>query len=414
MRSFAVFFALLAVAFSASFFEVSNPELRVADQYMVVLHKNVSIAQRDAHIESILAKSANRFGSVKEHVLFRWSTTLTGYAGKFNRETVDELLANPLVQWVEQDQIVSIVEGTDEQIQVDPAAWGLRRVDQFGEFFFNDDTYTFWESAGTGVDSYIIDTGILLSHQDFQGRAIFGVNTVTGETDSDCNGHGTHVASTTGGFDYGVAKKTTLIAVKVLGCGGSGTWAGVVQGVEWTTNSANARGRPSLANMSLGGGVTPTADAAVAASIAAGVHYAIAAGNNNGDACNFSPARVLTANTVAASTYTLNANPNLPSADSRATFSIWGTCVDVFAPGQNIKAAWIGSNTATNTISGTSMASPHVAGVLAVQLGHRLAEGQPTISPADLSLFIRAQASPNRISNPGTGTPNLLLYSPFA
>jgi subtilisin family serine protease len=222
------------------------------------------------------------------------------------------------------------------------------------------------------------------------------------------------VASTTGGFDYGIAKKVTLIAVKVLGCGGSGTWAGVVTGVEWVTSSYQARNKPSVANMSLGGGVTAIADTAVANSIAAGVNYAIAAGNNNADACNFSPARVPPAFTVGATTYALNPNPALPSTDSRATFSNVGTCVDIFAPGQNIKAAWIGSNTATSTISGTSMASPHVAGVVAVHLGHLLADNLPAESPAQVITYLRSVASPNRLANPGTGSPNLLLYSPFA
>jgi len=411
MKAILIFALFITLVYSRASLHLADPAKVVPDQYMVMLQKNTTIAQRDAHIEKLLAASPRRLGGVKEEIIFRWSVTLSGYAGKFNRETITELLDDPLIQWIEQDQVVSIVEETDEQIQVDPQAWGLRRIDQFGDFFFNEDTYTYWASAGGGVDSYIIDTGILLTHQDLQNRAIFGINAVTGETDSDCNGHGTHVASTTGGFDYGVAKKTTLIAVKVLGCGGSGTWAGVVQGVEWTTSSAAARGRPSVANMSLGGGVTAIVDTAVTNSIAAGVHYAIAAGNSNADACNYSPARVGPANTVGATTYSLNANPVLPSTDSRATFSNTGTCVDIFAPGQNIKAAWIGSNTATSVISGTSMASPHVAGAIAVRLGHLLVEGGAE-TPAQLTAFLRAAASPNRLANPGTGSPNLLLYSP--
>jgi subtilisin family serine protease len=411
-------FAILCfvpLAFSKATLRLAgDPSKVVPDQYMVMLQKNTTVAMRDAHISNLLAASSRRFGGVKEEVSHRWHVTLSGYAGKFNKETIAELLNDPLVELIEQDQIVTITDTTEEQIQVDPAAWGLRRVDQFGDFYFNEDTYTYWASAGTGVDAYIIDTGILLTHQDFQGRAIFGINAVTGETDSDCNGHGTHVASTTGGFDYGLAKKVTLIAVKVLGCGGSGTWAGVVTGVEWTTSSYQTRNKPSVANMSLGGGVTAIADTAVANSIAAGVHYAIAAGNSNADACNFSPARVPAANTVGATTYALNANPNLPSTDSRATFSNVGTCLDIFAPGQNIKAAWIGSNTATSTISGTSMASPHVAGAIAVRLGHLLADSLPIENPAQLTTFLKSVASPNRLANPGTGSPNLLLYSPYA
>jgi subtilisin family serine protease len=304
------------------------------------------------------------------------------------------------------------LDDIEEQIQVDPQAWGLRRIDQYGDFFFANDTYTYWASAGNGVDSYIIDTGILLTHQDFQTRAIFGTNAVVGETDSDCNGHGTHVASTTGGFEYGVAKKVTLIAVKVLGCGGSGTWAGVVQGVEWTTTNTVTRQRPSVANMSLGGGATTIVDVAVANSVTSGVAYSIAAGNNNGaSACNYSPARVATAVTVGATTFT-GTGPG-PAVETRSTFSNIGTCVDIFAPGQNIKAAWIGSNTATSTISGTSMAAPHVAGALAVRLGHTLADNLPRENPAALTQFFQSRASPNRLSNAGTGSPNLVLYSPW-
>jgi len=408
--------ALLCVvpaAYSRAIYHLGDINNVIPNQYMVVLQENTTVAVRDAHIEKLLASKRLIEGATEESVFYRWSVTVVGYAAKLSKQSVEELLENPLVQWVEQDQTVTLNEGYEQQIQVDPQAWGLRRIDQV-DFIFNDDTYTYWESAGSGVDIYIIDTGILITHQEFGGRAIFGTNTVPGETDNDCNGHGTHVASTSGGLEYGVAKKATLVGVKVLGCGGSGSWSGVEQGIEWTTVSHNSRGKRSVANMSLGGGISPTTDAAVSKSIAGGVNYAIAAGNSNANACNYSPARVPEAVTVGATTYTLNANPANPSQDVRASFSNFGTCVDIFAPGQNIKAAWIGSNTATSVISGTSMASPHVAGALAVYLGHTIAEGLPNPVPSDVQAFIKRVATPNHISNVGTGSPNALLYSPYA
>jgi subtilisin family serine protease len=408
----ALLFVLPAV-YSRAAFHLGDPSLVVPNQYMVVLQENTSVAVRDAHIGSLLG--ANRLvGGAQESVFWRWSATVVGYAAILSKDSVEVLLEDPLVRWVEQDQIVQLFDDTvEEQIQVDPQAWGLRRIDQV-DFIFNDDSYSYWASGGAGVDVYIIDTGILLTHDEFGGRAVSGTNTVPGEADADCNGHGTHVSSTAAGLEFGVAKNAVLIAVKVLGCSGSGTWTGVNQGIEWTTTSHQSRGRRSVANMSLGGAVSATTDAAVAASIAAGVNYAIAAGNSNTLTCNFSPARVDTAVSVGATTYTLNANPSSPSQDVRSSFSNYGTCTKIFAPGQNIKAAWIGSNTATNVISGTSMASPHVAGVIAVYIGHLLADDLDNPTPAQVLTFLTQVATPNHISNPGTGSPNLLLYSPYA
>jgi len=406
--------AILCVvpALSRAIFHLGDPTLVVPNQYMVVLQVNTSVAQRDAHISNLL--SAGRLiEGAEESIMYRWSATVVGYAGILSKESVEVLLNDPLVRWVEQDQVVTLADTTESQIGVDAQAWGLRRIDQV-DFIFNQDTYTYWASSGSGVDAYIIDTGVLLTHTDFGGRAVFGRNTVIGETDNDCNGHGTHVASTTAGTGYGVAKYAVIIAVKVLNCAGSGTWAGVNEGVEWTTTSHQSRGRRSVANMSLGGAISATTDAAVAASVAQGVNYAIAAGNSNALTCNYSPARVATSVAVGATTYTLNANPGLPSQDVRASFSNYGTCTKIFAPGQNIKAAWIGSNSATNVISGTSMASPHVAGVIAVYLGHLLADGLPNPSPAEVSNWIQQVSTKDHITSVGTGSPNFLLYSPYA
>ncbi|HET8641995.1 MAG TPA: S8 family serine peptidase, partial [Pseudonocardiaceae bacterium] len=227
---------------------------------------------------------------------------------------------------------------------------------------------------------------------DFGGRATSGFDAIDGGTADDCHGHGTHVAGTTGGTAYGVAKGVQLVAVRVLNCSGSGTIAQVVAGVDWVT--ANAV-KPAVANMSLGGGVQTALDSAVANSIASGVTYAIAAGNSNADACNFSPARVGTAITLGATDIN----------DNRASFSNWGTCLDLFAPGVSIPSAWWTSDTATASLSGTSMASPHAAGAAAL-----VASANPTWSPQQVRDQIVADATTGVVGNPGAGSPNRLLF----
>jgi len=291
------------------------------------------------------------------------------------------------------------------QTQTAVPSWGLARTDKRALPFGT--TYSYFTSSGAAVTAYVIDTGILLTHSQFGTRATFGFSSITGEANSDLNGHGTHVAGTIGGSTYGLAKNVNLVAVKVLSGAGSGTTAGVIAGVDWTTKHHTDRGRDarSVANMSLGGGASTTLDDSVTNSIAAGISYAIAGGNNNGaSACNYSPARVATAITVGATANT----------DARASFSNIGTCTSIFAPGQNIVSSYIGSNTASSTLSGTSMAAPHVAGVVAVHLGNRLADGEavpPT--PAQVKSWITSVGTPGVVGNPGTGSPNILLYSPY-
>ncbi|HET8662241.1 MAG TPA: S8 family serine peptidase, partial [Micromonosporaceae bacterium] len=254
-----------------------------------------------------------------------------------------------------------------------------------------DSSYTYPNTA-SNVHAYIIDTGIRFTHTDFGGRATSGFDAIDGGSADDCHGHGTHVAGTTGGGAYGVAKGVQLVAVRVLSCSGSGTTAQVIAGVDWVT--ANAV-KPAVANMSLGGGVQTALDAAVANSIASGVTYAIAAGNSNADACNFSPARVGTAITLGATDIN----------DNRASFSNWGTCLDLFAPGVSIPSAWWTSDTATASLSGTSMASPHAAGAAAL-----VASANPTWSPQQVRDQIVADATTGVVGNPGAGSPNRLLF----
>ncbi|NUQ13445.1 MAG: S8 family serine peptidase [Gemmatimonadaceae bacterium] len=286
------------------------------------------------------------------------------------------------VAYVEQVQEYSI-DATQNN-----ATWGLDRIDQANLPLNGTYSYT---STGSGVRAYIIDTGIRTSHNDFGGRASFGVN-YAGGSNSDCNGHGTHVAGTVGGTTWGVAKAVRLIAVKVLNCSGSGTTTGVVSGINWV--AANAI-KPAVANMSLGGGASTSIDNAVQNAINAGITFVVAAGNSNANACNYSPARAANAITVGATT----------STDARASYSNYGTCVDIFAPGSSIRSAWHTSNSATNTISGTSMASPHVAGAVA-----RYLQGNPTASPSTVTSAIINAATLNKVTNAGAGSPNRLLY----
>ncbi|KAJ3814733.1 serine-type endopeptidase [Lentinula aff. lateritia] len=290
-----------------------------------------------------------------------------GYSGYFHDDVVEQLRALPEVEYIERDQVVRI----SDEILVNPettrqktAPWGLARVSHRKKLTLGSFTkYDYVTYAGEGVDVYIIDTGIYVDHPEFNGRAHWGVTIPQNDVDEDANGHGTHCAGTVASEAYGVAKKAQVYAVKVLGSNGSGTMSDVIKGVEWATaaakqkaQSGSSKHKGSVANMSLGGGKSPTLDAVVNKATDSGLHFAVAAGNENRDACSSSPAAAEKAITVGASTI----------YDERAYFSNFGKCVDVFAPGLNIRSTW--PNDETNTISGTSMASPHTAGLLAYLL----------------------------------------------
>lgn len=381
-------FALLSV-FTLSTFgqeETKTPAVRGADsadvipnQYIVVFNDTVDAATIAADLQNSRAA-----GVAVDQV---YETVLNGFSAELSEEALNDLLKNPAIAYIEADQLAHIVDTQSN------ATWGLDRIDQ-RDLPLNS-TYTY-NTSGVGVDAYIVDTGIRITHNEFSGRiASTGYTAINdGNGYDDCNGHGTHVAGTVGGTTYGVAKDVTLYAVRVLGCNGSGSYAGVIAGIDWVTSNAGQTGRPSVANMSLGGGVSSAVDDAVRNSVASGVTYAIAAGNDNANACNASPARVNEAITVGSTT----------SSDSRSSFSNFGTCVDVFAPGSSITSAWINSDSSTNTISGTSMATPHVAGVIALIL-----EGSPSASPAQIFSEILNTATPDKVGNPGSGSPNLLL-----
>ena len=380
-QSSLILFAPLALAQAPSSaasqpFAQSRP---IPGRYIVVFKNAVADPAAEA------ANLARGHGGT---VLHTYTSAVKGFAANLPDAAVQALRNNPNVDYVEQDQTVSLNQATSPQNQ---ATWGLDRIDQADRPL--DTQYNF-TGTGAGVHAFIIDTGIRADHVEFSGRMRPGFNAIADTNGTnDCNGHGTHVAGTVGGTTWGVAKGVSLTPVRVLNCSGSGAWSGVIAGIDFVANSTL---RPAVANMSLGGGASASVDTAVAGAVAKGVTMVVAAGNSNADACNYSPARTPSAVTVGAT----------DSFDTRASYSNFGTCVDLFAPGHSITSAWYTSATATNVLGGTSMATPHVAGVAALMLA-----ANPTASPADVASFLTSTATPNRVLSIGTGSPNLLLYS---
>lgn len=359
----------------------TTPSRPIAGRYIVVFKASVS------NPAAAVAQTMNGSGGQLRHT---YSNALKGFAANLPDAALPGIRNNPNVSYVEQDSTVTANQTTSPQSS---ATWGLDRIDQAdlplnGQYKFNN--------SGAGVTAFIVDTGIRADHTEFTGRVLPGYDAVgDGNGTNDCNGHGTHVSGTVGGSTWGVAKAVALVPVRVLDCTGSGSWSGVIAGIDWVAGSTQ---RPAVANMSLGGAVSTSVDAAVAGAVAKGVVMVVAAGNSNADACLSSPAREPSAITVAASS----------DIDGRASYSNFGTCVDIFAPGSGVTSAWNTSSTATNQLSGTSMASPHVTGAAALALA-----ANPTATPATVASLLVSSATPNRLVSASlpTGTPNLLVYS---
>ncbi|GAA3052668.1 S8 family peptidase [Actinokineospora globicatena] len=348
----------------------------VADSYIVVL-KDTKAA--------VSAQASTLAGQYGATVKREYDTVLTGFSATMSAEQARELAADPKVAYVQANQRFHAT-GTQEN----PPSWGLDRIDQADLPL--DDSYTYPGEA-SDVTAYVIDTGVNAAHATFGGRASGGFDAVDNDDDpDDGNGHGTHVAGTIGGKEYGVAKGVKIVPVRVLDDNGSGSTEGVVAGIEWVAENHSGA---SVANMSLGGPGDTALDQAVKGAISAGVTFAVAAGNSGDNASGYSPARVSEAITVAAS----------DENDAQAQFSSYGSVVDIYAPGVNITSSWIGSTTATNRISGTSMATPHVTGAAALYLAEN-----PSAGPADVASALVQNASSDKITNPSSGTANKLLH----
>ncbi|KAL7745895.1 hypothetical protein RI367_008797, partial [Sorochytrium milnesiophthora] len=425
--------AAAALLLSAGQAALAAPDVK--DKYIIKLKSHADQGQFTAQLHGHIHAENARDDKTVDHQLIHTYTIgdFKGYAGKFSAESVQRLRKDPMVESITEDKIVRAVnvqklrkdpmtmsdpsdgtmhtdnvqklrkdpmtlsdpsDGTMHALgtQQSPPSWGLRRISEHALDL--EQPYTYPDTAGAGVTAYIIDTGVMIDHPDIKGRATWGLTACDGCKDVDDVGHGTHVATTIGGTTYGVAKKVNLVAVKVLGGDGSGTNSGVIAGINWVADQVKKNpGKPAVANMSLGGDKSQELNDAVSAAVAAGVVFGVAAGNDHKDACDGSPSSTPEAICVAASDNT----------DTRASFSDYGSCVSIFAPGVDITAGWNDGN--SQTISGTSMATPHVVGVAALYLGEN-----PSLTPAQVKSQMLDAATKDLMKDP-KGSANLFVYN---
>jgi len=382
---------LLTIASSKLVLQGTHDPTRIPDEYIVVYHENTTEEQFEAHFKRV---GYSAFEIQYKYIIGK---LFKGFAGKLGEQTLDELLEDPLISAVHCNAMAHIDQCVT---QANAPSWGLARTSHVGSVAngLNNDFYNV--NGGSGVDVYILDTGIYIQHNNFGGRARVGANFVDNNP-SDQNSHGTHCAGTAAGSTFGVAKQSALIAVKVLGANGSGSFAGIIQGINYVTNQPGTR--PAVASMSLGGQSDGGMCAAIASSVAAGITYSVAAGNSNANACNFYPAACAASLTVGSTDI---AGSGGSDYDIRSSFSNFGNCVDIFAPGTAITSCGITGPNSSSVKSGTSMACPHVTGQIAVLLGQN-----PNYTPAQVTAALKAQGQSGLIDSVGAGSPNLLLYN---
>ncbi|HWH00308.1 MAG TPA: S8 family serine peptidase [Pilimelia sp.] len=365
----------------SGFLTVTDP---IPGEYLVKLKGQASLAaQAHAQVADEAQSLARRHGAKPFAV---YSAALRGFAVRLTEAQARKLAQDPAVQYVEQNGRVRLLD-----TQTNPPSWGLDRIDQRNLPLNSSYTYP---TTASNVNVYVLDTGVYTAHSDFGGRARSALDTIRdGRNGQDCHGHGTHVAGTVAGARFGVAKGARIHSLRVLGCDGNGSYAGITEAIDWVTRNHQ---KPAVANMSLGGrGTNASMEAAVRNAVNAGVPFAIAAGNDNIDACQFTPAREPAAITVGATT----------STDARSSFSNWGRCLDIFAPGSNIVSASHTNANGSLSMNGTSMASPHVAGVAALYLA-----ANPNASAAQVRDALVNAGTPGKVTSPGSGSPNVLLH----